>query len=70
MNWSLPAHLVLQCPSFQSEALWSAGLVGYCAEAALNMHDYLRLGQRARFGPLIRSKRFADLLFVMAIPFG
>jgi hypothetical protein len=29
MNWSPLAHLVLQCWSFQSEALWSAALAGY-----------------------------------------
>jgi hypothetical protein len=69
MNGSPLAHLVLQCWSFQSEALLSAALAGYSCGSALNINDYLPLGQRARFGSLIRIKRFADFLFVMAIPF-
>ena len=69
MNGSPLAHLVLQCWSFQSEALWSAAWPVILAEVALNINDYLPLGQRARFGSLIRVKRFADFLFVMAIPF-
>jgi hypothetical protein len=50
MNRSPLAHLVLQCWSFQSEAPGAPPTPAILAEAALNIHDYLPLGQGARFG--------------------
>jgi hypothetical protein len=56
MNWSPLAHLILRVVRFNPRRFGAPPCPAILPEAALNIDDYLPLGQRLRFALLIRLR--------------